>query len=208
MMGSPSSDEVEHEVVLSRGFFLAETKCTQGQWEMVMGSNPSNFKGRGRPVEQVSWEEAVEYCRKLTMQQRGEGVLPEGWEWRLPTEAEWEYAARAGTTGARHGELDAIASHGRNSGNKTHEVKGKQANAWGLYDMIGNVSEWCGDWYGSYPAGSVTDPTGPSSGSFRVGRGGSWSSVARLARSADRRGYGPGHRYGNLGFRPALSSVR
>ncbi len=213
-MGSPTSeegrswDEVAHEVVLSRGFFMAETECTQGQWEAVMGGNPSHFKGKDRPVEKVSWEETVEFCRKLTLKQRQEGLLPEGWEWRLPTEAEWEYAARAGTTGARHGELDAIAWHGGNSGNETHGVKGKQANAWGLYDMVGNVWEWCGDWYGDYPTGSVTDPTGPGSGSFRVSRGGSWFGVAWFARSAFRNGLGPGFRNNDLGFRPALSLVR
>jgi formylglycine-generating enzyme required for sulfatase activity len=213
-MGSPSaeegrfSDESQHEVVLSRGFFMAETECTQGQWEAVIGSNPSNFKGTDRPVEKVSWEEAVEFCRKLTAKQRQEGVLPEGWEWRLPTEAEWEYAARAGTTGARHGELDAIAWHGGNSGSETHGVKGKQANAWGLYDMVGNVWEWCGDWYGDYPTGSVTDPTGPGSGSGRVRRGGSWDGGAGGARSAFRGWFDPGFRNFNLGFRPALSSVR
>jgi formylglycine-generating enzyme required for sulfatase activity len=213
-MGSPSgednrdSDEVRHEVALTRGFFLAETECTQGQWEAVMVSNPSNFKGGDRPVEQVSWEEAVEYCRKLTAQERAVGSLPEGWEWRLPTEAEWEYAARAGTTGARYGEMDAIAWYGGNSGNTTHAVKGKQANAWGLYDMMGNVWEWCSDWSGAYPTGSVTDPTGPSSGSLRVVRGGSWVNVARSARSADRDRNDPGDRGSSLGFRPALSAVQ
>jgi formylglycine-generating enzyme required for sulfatase activity len=213
-MGSPTSEEgrdsgeSQHEVVLSRGFFLAETECTQEQWESVMGGNPSYFKGAERPVEQVSWEEAVEYCRKLTAKQRQEGVLPEGWEWRLPTEAEWEFAARAGTTGARYGELDAIAWHEGNAGSETHGVRGKQANAWGLHDMIGNVWEWCGDWYGDYPTGSVTDPTGPGSGSIRVNRGGRGVNVARYARSARRGGGDPGGRYAILGFRPALSAVR
>jgi formylglycine-generating enzyme required for sulfatase activity len=215
MMGSPtsergrSSDEVQHEVVLTRGFFLAETECTQGQWESVMGGNPSFFKGTERPVEQVSWYEAVEYCRKLTAKQRAEGILADGWEWRLPTEAEWEYAARAGTTGARYGKLDTIAWRDGNSGDEPHPVKQKTANAWGLYDMIGNVWEWCSDWYGGYPTGSVTDPTGPSSGSFRVLRGGSWVDAAWGARSAFRF-RDPGGRLNNfaLGFRPALSSVR
>ena len=213
-MGSPSSepdrssDEVQHEAVLTRGFFLAETECTQGQWEAVMGGNPSHFKGSERPVEQVSWSEAVEYCRKLTDKQRTEGILPEGWEWRLPTEAEWEYAVRAGTTWARYGELDTIAWHGGNSGSETHRVSQKAANAWGLYDMMGNVWEWCADWSGDYPTGSVTDPTGPNSGSDRVNRGGSWYNFARNARSARRNGFVPGSRINNLGFRPALSSVR
>ena len=213
-MGSPSSkpdrssDEVQHEAVLTRGFFLAETECTQGQWEAVMGGNPSNFEGTERPVEQVSWGEAVEYCRKLTAKQRAEGILPEGWEWRLPTEAEWEYAVRGGTTGARYGELEAIAWHRGNSGARTHDVNGKMANEWGLHDMLGNVWEWCSDWHGDYPTGSVTDPTGPISGSYRVFRGGSWNDDARFARSAYRGRNAPGNRSNALGFRPALSSVR
>ena len=214
MMGSPDSeeerdsDETQHDVVLSQGFFMAETECTQGQWEMVMGGDPSEFKGTDRPVEQVSWEEAVEYCRKLTAKQRTEGILPEGWEWRLPTEAEWEYAARAGTTGPRYGELDAIGWWDGNSGRQTHPVKQKAANAWGLHDMMGNVKEWCSDWSGDYSTGSVTDPTGPSSGSFRVYRGGGWFFDVGLARSAFRDEADPGGRGFDLGFRPALSSVR
>jgi len=214
VMGSPETeidrylDEEQHEVVLTRGFFMAETECTQGQWERVMGNNPSHFKESERPVEQVSWSQAVKYCRKLTTKQRAGGVLPEGWEWRLPTEAEWEYAARAGTTGARHGELEAIAWYGANSGNQTHPVKQKAANGWGLHDMFGNVLEWCSDRYGHYPTGSVTDPRGPSSGPFRVFRGGSWLGFARFARSASRGRFFPGNRDSFLGFRPALSSVR
>jgi formylglycine-generating enzyme required for sulfatase activity len=214
MMGSPTSergrnaDEVQHEVVLTRGFFLAETECTQGQWDKVMGGNPSSFKGSERPVEEVSWEEAVKYCRNLTAKQFAEGILPDGWEWRLPTEAEWEYAARAGTTGARYGELDTIAWYGGNSGSQTHPVKQKTANAWGLYDTMGNVWEWCADWSVDYSTGSVTDPKGPSSGSDRVFRGGSWRNGARYARSAVRYGFDPAIRRYFLGFRPALSSVR
>ena len=215
-MGSSSSepdrysDEVQHEVVLTRGFFLAETECTQGQWEKVMGGNPSHFKGAERPVEQVSYGEAEEYCWKLTAKQRAEGLLTDGWEWRLPTEAEWEYAARAGTTGPRYGELEAIAWFSGNSGSETHPVKQKAANVWGLHDMIGYVWEWCSDWSEGYPTGSVTNPTGPSSGSFRVFRGGSWFFGAGRARSADRFRDGAGRKYNiiRLGFRPALSSVR
>jgi formylglycine-generating enzyme required for sulfatase activity len=213
MMGSPTSergrnaDEVQHEVVLTRGFFLAETECTQGQWDKVMGGNPSSFKGSERPVEEVSWEEAVKYCRNLTAKQFAEGILPDGWEWRLPTEAEWEYAARAGTTGARYGELDTIAWHNGNVWSQTHPVKQKKANAWGLYDMIGNVWEWCSDRYGEYPTGSVTDPMGPGSGSLRVSRGGGWCGVWGT-RSASRSWGTPGGRLSSLGFRPALSSIR
>ena len=187
---------------------MAETECTQGQWEFVMGSNPSDFKGANRPVEVVRWSDAVEYCRKLTVKQRGEGLLPVGWEWRLPTEAEWEYAARAGKNGVRYGELDTIAWWSGNSGSETHAVGGKPANAWGLHDMMGNVFEWCSDWSGDYPTESVTDPTGPSSGSFRVSRGGSWCGEAGYVRSASRLRGVPGDRCYNLGFRPALSSVR
>jgi len=201
-------DEAQHEVILSKGFFMAETVCTQGQWEAVMGNNPSGFKGQQLPVEQVSWDEAVDYCRKLTAKQRAEGLLPEGWEWRLPTEAEWEYAARAGTTGARYGDLDTIAWHRGNSGSQTHPVKQKAANAWGLYDMMGNVLEWCFDWYGEYPTGSVTDPTGSRSGSDRVSRGGSWEDDASWMRSAIRIQEDPACGRDDIGFRPALSSVR
>jgi len=156
----------------------------------------------------VSWGEAEEYCRKLTVKQRDEGLLPVGWEWRLPTEAEWEYASRAGTTGPRYGEFDTIAWHRGNSGSETHDVKQQTANAWGLHDMMGNVLEWCSDWTGDYPTGSETDPTGPNSGSFRVFRGGSWRASAEFVRSADRNGFVPGDRVNFLGFRPALSSVR
>jgi formylglycine-generating enzyme required for sulfatase activity len=214
MMGSPTSepdrdadDEVQHEVVLTRGFFIAETECTQGQWEKVMGENPSEFKGPERPVEQVSWEDAMEYCRKLTAKQRAEGILPSGWEWRLPTEAEWEYAARAGTTGPRYGELDAIGWWSGNSEGQTHPVKQKKPNAWGLYDVIGNVWEWCSDCPGGYPTGSVTDPTGPSSGHVRIFRGGCWAEDAADARAAARSGFLSGIRLNYLGFRPVLSSV-
>jgi formylglycine-generating enzyme required for sulfatase activity len=214
-MGSPlseaerNSDEVQHEAVLTRGFFLAETECTQGQWEKVMGGNPSGFKGSDRPVEQVSWEAAVAYCRMLTTKQRAEGILPDGWEWRLPTECEWEYAARAGTTEARLGELDEIAWYSENSRYQTHSVKQKAANAWGLHDMQGNVWEWCSDWYGDdYPTGSEADSSGSASGSLRVYRGGSWLNVARYLRLANREAVEPGFQYRDLGFRPALSSVR
>jgi len=126
----------------------------------------------------------------------------------LPTEAEWEYAARAGTSGIRYGELDAIAWYIGNSGSRTRPVKQKQPNAWGLYDMMGNVWEWCGDWYGDYPNGAVTDPVGPTSGSYRVCRGGSWFYSARGVRSAKRVRNEPAFRMNFLGFRPALSSVR
>jgi len=147
----------------------------------------------------------MQFCRKLTERERQAGRLPEGYEYTLPTEAQWEFACRAGTTGDFAGNLDAMAWYNENSGNTTHPVAQKQANAWGLYDMRGNVWEWCRDWYGSYPGGSVTDPTGPSSGSFRVDRGGSWGNVAGRCRSALRRWYAPGNRLDYLGFRLSLA---
>ena len=213
-MGSSDSEgnrggyEVQTAVVISRGFLMAETECTQAQWQAVMGNNPSKFKGENLPVEQVNWAEANSFCVKLTELHREEGLLPEGYEWRLPTEAEWEYAARAGTTGAYAGELGSMGWYGDNSGGKTHAVKGKQANGWGLYDMHGNVWEWCSDWYGAYPSGSVTDPTGATSGSIRVHRGGSWIFEAGYCRSAYRLGLEPGYRFNSLGFRSVLSSSR
>jgi formylglycine-generating enzyme required for sulfatase activity len=209
-MVSPSTEDVsdsgkvQHDVELSRGFFLAETECTQVQWATVMKTDPSSFKGSDRPVEKVSWNEAVEYCQKLTSEQRQEGILTAEWEWRLPTESEWEYAARAGAVASRTGEMDAIGWHGGNSGGETHAVKGKRANAWGLYDMVGNVWEWCWDWSGDYPSGVVTDPTGPNVGSSRVFRGGSWLTSERGLRWAERREESPGVQANFLGFRPAL----
>jgi len=215
VMGSPSSeegrdaDEVQHTVTLTQGFWMSDHEVTQGEYQAVMGNNPSYFKGDlNRPVEQVSWDDAVLYCQKLTERERAGGQITAQQAYRLPTEAEWEYAARAGTTGARYGELDTIAWWYGNAGKQTHPVKQKAPNAWGLYDMLGNVWEWCADWSGEYPAGSVTDPTGPNSGSVRVYRGGSWGNDASVARSAYRSWVVPGNRYSFLGFRPALSSVR
>ena len=213
LMGSPESeadrdsDEVQHTVTLTQGFWMSDHETTQAEYQLVVGGNPSNWKGESLPVDTVSWNDAVAYCQKLTERERAAGRITSQQAYRLPTESEWEYAARAGTTGARYGELDAIAWHGGNSGSKTHPVKQKAANVWGLHDMTGNVAEWCSDRYGDYPTGNVTDPTGPSSGSGRGGRGGSWRSVARFARSAFRYGLDPGGRSGSLGFRPALSSA-
>jgi formylglycine-generating enzyme required for sulfatase activity len=211
-MGSENGDSDEKpltRVTLTKGYWLGKTEVTQGQYEALMGANPSNFKNAGRdaPVEQVSWDEAMQFCRKLTERERQAGRLPDGYEYTLPTEAQWEYACRAGTTADYAGNLDAMAWYNQNSGNTTHPVAQKQANAWGLYDMHGNVWEWCRDWYGNYQGGSVTDPTGPTSGSFRVYRGGGWDLDAGCCRSAVRFGYVPGGRGDDLGFRLALGSV-
>ena len=260
-MGSPPSeegfnDERQHEVTLTQDYYLGAFEVTQAQYEKVMGINPSYFEwyevverhpktGRvvnddssNHPVEMVSWEDAVEFCDKLS-------ALPEekraGRVYRLPTEAEWEYACRAGSKTAysfgessrslgdyawfyekRAGEtpsVDEMASNaiflilsgerrsfGERRSRETHPVGQKQPNAWGLYDMHGNVWEWCSDWYGPYPGGSSTDPTGPQSGSFRVYRGGSWHYNAAGCRSAFRgRGY-PSYRDDYRGFRVALNS--
>ena len=150
----------------------------------------------------------MEFCRKLTTLVRSAGSLPEGYVYTLPTEAQWEYACRAGTTGDYAGDLQAMAWFTENAGGTTHVVATKQANAWGLYDMHGNVWEWCADWYADkLPGGSVSDSKGPASGSNRVNRGGSWWFDAAYFRSANRYGNSPGYRDGNLGFRLALSSV-
>lgn len=201
MMGAPESEQgsndderPQHKVTISRDFYVGKTEVTQEQWQAVMGYNPSFFKNCPKcPVETVLWEEAQEFIKKLNA--KNEGV------YRLPTEAEWEYAARAGTTGAYAGNLDAMAWYGKNSGGKTHEVETKQANAFGLYDMHGNVWEWTADWFGKYESGEVTDPTGASSGSDRVFRGGSWFHVAVDLRSASRGSVSPSYRRFYLGFR-------
>jgi len=214
VMGSPESedgrqsDEVIHTVTLTQGFWMSDHETTQAEYQLVMGSNPSLRKRESLPVETVSWNDAVSYCVNLTWRERAAGRITAQKEYRLPTEAEWEYAARAGTRGVRYGELDAIAWYGGNSGNQTQPVKQKTANVWGLYDMTGNVWEWCSDWYGDYPTGSVTDPTGSSSGVLRVHRGGGWCYDARSARSAFRDRLVSGYRRSNLGFRPVLSAVR
>ena len=178
-MGS-TSDEADPEeqpvtrVRISTGFYLGKHEVTQGQWEAVMGSNPSraSYCGADCPVERVSWLDAQRFVRKLNEM---EGVT----HYRLPTEAEWEYAARAGTTGDRYStDLNSIAWHEGNSNRNPHPVGEKRANAFGLHDMLGNVFEWVHDWGGPYLGGNVTDPTGPSTGSDRVLRGGGWNSIA------------------------------
>ena len=204
VMGSPVGeegrfrDERQHEVRISEGFWMTKYEVTQRGWVALMGTNPSRFSNCGPqcPVEQVSWEDTQEFIRRLNSRESGQG-----YSYRLPTEAEWEYAARAGTTGARHGELSAIAWYWTNSGHRTHPVGQKRANAWGLHDMLGNVMEWIGDWYGEYPSGPVTDPKGPGSGRFRVLRGGNWNYYWKGVRSAYRNGYRLEHRNSRIGFR-------
>jgi formylglycine-generating enzyme required for sulfatase activity len=210
-MGSPpqeaghANDEIQHPVTLTKDFFLGATDVTQAQWKAVMGGNPAHFTGDTWPVETVSWDDAVEFCKKLTAQEQAAGRLPAGYTFTLPTEAQWEYACRAGTTGPYAGDLGAMAWYADNSGGTTHPVATKQANAWGLFDMHGNVWEWCSDWYGDFSNGAVTDPTGPASGSIHVCRGGSWHYDAAGCRSAFRYFGVPGYHDLSVGFRLAVA---
>ena len=205
-MGSPASeedrlsDESPVNVTLSKGFWMAQTEVTQAQWKTVMGNNPSSFKGDNLPVENVSWEDAQEFIEKVN----GSSVMPSGWKFAMPTEAQWEYACRAGETGPYSGgTIGQVAWYDGNSADNTHAVGTKKPNAWGLYDMHGNVWEWCADWYGDKLSGGA-NPSGPSSGVYRVYRGGSWLNFAASCRAAYRNGSPPANRTYSLGFRPAL----
>ncbi|MDE0866082.1 MAG: formylglycine-generating enzyme family protein [Rubripirellula sp.] len=196
-----------HEVTLTEPFKMGIHEVTQAQYEQVMGVNSSRFKSSDNPVEMVSWDDAVEFCRRLSelpKEKLAENV------YRLPTEAQWEYACRAGTTtkfsfGDDDSDLGDYAWYGDNSRRNTHPVGSKLPNAWGLSDMHGNVYEWCQDWYGNYPDRAVTDPTGAGTGSFRVFRGGGWSLIAEYCRSASRSRREPSFRSNLLGFRVSLS---
>jgi len=200
MMGE---EEDQHEVTISKPFYVGVTEVTQAQYEAVMGTNPSDFKGATNPVETVSWNDATEFCKKLPEKTR-QTV-------RLPTEAEWEYACRAGSkTGFSFGDADEglgdYAWYGANGGRTTHPVGQKKPNAWGLFDMHGNVWEWCADWYGDYPKGAATDPQGPASGRFKFLRGGAWHSSPSHCRSASRDCDSPDYRYAiPSGFRVVVS---
>jgi formylglycine-generating enzyme len=215
LMGSPESeperfeDETQHWVILSRGFWLAETTCTQALWQAVLGENPSQFTGDDRPVERVSWEEVQHFLARLNE------AAPE-LALRLPTEAEWEYACRAGTTTAFWFGDQITPEQVNYDGNYPYAggkrgvyrvgtvfVKELPCNSWGLYQMHGNVWEWCQDWYGSYPIETVVDPVGPVEGAARVLRGGSWFYDGGSARSAQRRASDPRYRSDYVGFRLA-----
>lgn len=227
MMGSPESehgrgdDETLHEVTITKGFWLGVTEVTEGQWKAVMGGDPSFFKGRNYPIDRVDWDECQTFIARLC---EIEGA-PVG-TYRLPTEAQWEYACRAGTTGPFAGNLEEMAWYDQNSTSlllvleelwradwskgiprlfedhsSTAMVGQKKANAWGLYDMHGNVREWCEDGYGPYQIGALVDPAGPGSSSIRVIRGGCWSRIAGRCRSASRDRDDPGRRFKDIGFR-------
>ena len=199
-MGSTSSDSDDDErpvtrVRLTRGFWLGKYEVWQAEWQTVMGTNPSRFSACGLcPVETVSWFDAQDFIERLNGQ-AGENL------YRLPTEAEWEYAARAGTTGDRYGNMDAITWNIGNSEEHTHPVGEKLPNAWGLYDMLGNVWEWVEDWHGDYPGGFVMDPRGPRSGLNRITRGGGWGASSSYQRAPARLPENPNHRSEYQGFR-------
>jgi formylglycine-generating enzyme required for sulfatase activity len=206
MMGSEKgldNEKPAHEVTLTKPFYLGIYEVTQAQWKAVMGENPSFFRGDDLPVDSVSWENCQKFLAKLK-EKVGQGSIC-----RLPTEAEWEYACRAGSTtgycfGDDQARLGEYAWYTANSDGKTHPVGQKKPNAWGLHDMHGNVWESCTDWYdkGYYAKGPAKDPKGPSSGAFRVLRGGSWhSTYAVNARSAHRYWNVPTHRSIPIGLR-------
>jgi formylglycine-generating enzyme required for sulfatase activity len=222
-MGSPTTEagrqsdrEDEHNVFLTQGFYLGKYEVTQAQYEAVIGTNPSEFNATGngnRPVEKVNWTEAVAFCTQLTTQEQAAGLLPAGWAYVLPTESQWEYACRAGTTTAYSWGATIASSNanynwdgGANDGNdfkQTRDVGQYAANPWGFFDMHGNVWEWTADWYqAAYPTGNpVVDPTGSASGSTRVKRGGSWTHDGLFLRSARRGSNSPSHRFNSIGFR-------
>ena len=196
-----SDEKPAHSVTLS-SYYIGETEVTQALWQAVMGSNPSNFTGDSRlPVEQVSWEDCQTFISRLNSLT--------GQHFRLPTEAQWEFAARGGNRSRGYkysgsNDIGSVAWYTDNSGSKTHPVKTKSPNELGIYDMSGNVWEWCQDWYGDYSSSSLTNPTGASSGSYRVFRGGCWYYSARFCRSSKRSGNTPSSRFSNLGLRLAL----
>ena len=195
-----SAEKPAHQVTLG-SYYIGQTEVTQELWEAVMGSNPSNWKGDRLPVEQVSWNDCQTFIAKLN-ELTGE-------KFRLPTEAEWEFAARGGNKSMHYqysgsNDIDEVAWYSSNSDNKTHSVASKHPNELGIYDMSGNVWEWCQDWYGGYSSEAQTNPTGPTSGSYRVDRGGSWSNNAAGCRAATRLSGTPTFTGLTLGLRLAL----
>lgn len=211
---NPLGSDDDTIVTLTRGYWLGRTEVTQEQLQAVMEHLPpqSFFRGSDRPAERITWLSAMEFAAKLTERERAAGRLPAGYEYTLPTEAQWEYACRAGTTGLYAGELAEMAWFEANSGRQTHPVARKQPNAWGFHDMHGNVSEWCLDGFHSYPGGHVTDLfigyDGPSAAMARMVRGGAWGSAAGQCRAAIRFQYLVNYAGTAVGFRLALAPVR
>jgi formylglycine-generating enzyme required for sulfatase activity len=220
-MGSPTNevDRFDREgpqtaVTISRGFWMGKYEVTQGEYQAVTGSNPSYYTGdTNRPVETVNWFDATGYCAVLTQRERAAGRIGTNSVYRLPTEAEWEYACRGWTSDRRfsygddpgYTNLTNYAWYYDNSGSQTHPVGQKLPNPWGLYDMHGNVFEWCQDWFDLYPGGIAIDPQGPATGTARVVRGGDWGFDARRCRSAGRNYVGPASGGSFVGFRVLLA---
>jgi formylglycine-generating enzyme required for sulfatase activity len=197
-----------HRVELTKGYWIGVGEVTQDQWRRVMDSDPAHFKGGGLPVERVSWTDCAEFCRRLNEMERAAGRLPAGMAYRLPTEAEWEFAARGGASAADNDfsgaeRLEDAGWFQGNAGRATHPGGGKAANPLGLRDMSGNVAEWCQDWQEPF-AGDAVDPSGPEKGHYRVFRGGSWYHHERDCRVGCRDSYGPNGRDNYIGFRLAL----
>lgn len=210
-MGSDNGRDDEKPVTtvrITHPYLIGKYEVTQDQWRAVMESTPSQLQGGNYPVVQVSWNQVAEFCRKLTARERTEGRLPDGYAYTLPTEAQWEYACRAGTTGDYAGTINDMGWSIFNANQEIKPVGHKQANAWGLYDMHGNVAEWCSDWFGPYPGGTLTDPTGLRSGAYRVVRGGSAFIAPFGCRSAFRDNYEPDAPLWHAGFRLALTLTR
>ena len=202
-MGSPGDEamrqeeEKAHSVSVTRGFAICSTEVTQKQWAAVMGNNPSAVRGETLPVDSVSWTQATEFCRKLSER--------EGRTYRLPTEAEWELACRAGLPHAPPATvISQLAWYADNSDGASQPVATKSPNAWGLYDMLGNVAEWCLDYYAAYDQAAVEDPRGPSTGRARVVRGGSWKNFRPALRPAARSSAPEAYQLGYIGFRVVL----
>ncbi|MDF1814774.1 MAG: formylglycine-generating enzyme family protein [Verrucomicrobiales bacterium] len=197
------------DVTITKDFWIGKYEVTQKEYEEIMGANPAKFKQAGNmaPVETVSWLDAMEFCRKLTEREQQNGTLPEGWIYHLPTEAQWDYASRAGSKtaysfGDDRSRLGEFAWFEDNGGGMTHSVGRKKPNEWGLHDVHGNVWEWCRDWFGDLSGGK--DPEGAASGTFRVTRGGCWKNNAAFCRSVSRNWTPPAERNNILGFRVAL----
>jgi formylglycine-generating enzyme required for sulfatase activity len=210
------ANEAPAETTLTSGFFLQSTELTQEQWLALRPSNPSGFPNPSNPVEMVNWEDAKAFCADLTAKSRAAGLIPADWRFDLPTEAQWEYACRAGTTSALNDgsnlvsktgsdpSLDPLAWYEANSDQAAHPVAQKRPNAWGIYDMHGNLWEWCRDWF-EFKLQGGNDPEGPADGAARVIRGGSWYiGSPSFCRSAYRSSYGIERRISHLGFRLAL----
>jgi len=223
LLGS-SSNEVDRrsregpqtQVTLTRGFWMGVHEVTQFEYGAVMNSYPSRYQGFYLPVDTVTWYDATNYCSQRTTQERAAGTIPDGYAYRLPTESEWEYACRAGTsTRFSYGDdsdyslLINYAWYGESGIGPNHYIQQKLPNAWGLYDMYGNVYEWCLDWYvlGGYPGGSLTDPKGPVTGTQRVLRSGSTASLSRDCRSAYRDYFEPNVAFSNAGLRVVLAPI-